>query len=670
MFPKNILLSLFFVLPFALFAQNEPPQTSIKTADKKNSPSAKKDTKDDKKQRFKIKMLVADRFYSNYEFVEAAKHYKEIAEKDTMNLLARERLAMCYRKLNDSKNAEKWFFEVTNFELDSAYWNVLYYAQALAMNGKHEDAKEWYTVYSQLIHLHKDSSGYYFVEAYNDLQDFYKNAGQYDVKLAPFNSIYADFSPAFFEKGVVFCSNRTPIKAGDPVFAWNNTAFLDLYYSNEGDSTSRPFSGKLNTKYHEGPLVFYNTQDSAIFTRNNYHKGKYRKSKDGTNKLKLYFSHRKGGNSWGNIEEFPYNSDEYSIGHPALSTDNTTLYFVSDMQGTLGGTDIFRCRYENGKWSEPENLGKEINTTGNEMFPFIDQNNDLYFASNGLTGLGGLDLFMAKNVNGKFTNPENMGAPINTVQDDFALIIDDQQGIGYFSSNRQGGVGDDDIYYFKIKPKELILIAYNKKTNEILCEVETKLTETPSSRNVIFAKDNPCSARFKISLNTGYDIVGKKTGFSNGELDLLEGSVLKLNNGDTVRIYLEPDQPPVIEEEPKPEIIAIKNVYYDFDKYNIRRDASKTLNEVLETLKANPRMRLLLSAHTDSRASYKYNVWLSQRRVQSALQYLVDRGIDPSRFQIEHYGEYKLATDCPDGKPCSEPDHQLNRRTEIKILEF
>lgn len=628
------------------------------------SPKAEKAYKPPK---MRIKKAVANMMYNQFRYMEAIRHFEQILKKDSLNMDIKEKLAHSYRKINDSKNAEKWYFEIANnFDNDSAYQNIFYYAQALAMNEKYEESREWYQVYSQMFNLHTDSLGHYYIEAYESVEDFYRDSIRYDIKLAPFNSKNADFSPEFHNKGIVFCSNRTPIGWGDKTFEWNETSFLDLYFANKEDSVANLFHKEFNGLYHEGPTAFFDKSDSVVITRNNYSRRKAKTSEDGTTKLKLFFAHEQADQSWSRFSEFPYNSDEYSTGHPALSTDNTTLYFASDMPGGYGGTDIWRSTFENGKWQKPENMGNEINTPANEMFPFLDQNNDLYYASNGLAGLGGLDIFLARNYNGTFGKPENMGYPVNSSQDDFGIILQERNGEGYFSSNRPSVFGDDDIYWFKIYPKEIVGIAINTRTNLPIDSVTFQIKELVTKHPLTFVRDNAKNFRYLTSLRTDYDVLGKKQGFTDGKLVVNQLEISKMKHLDTVYLYMEPDEPEPITY--KSDTIKIENVFYDFDKNNIRRDAAQTLDELIETLKNNSKMRLLLSSHCDSRASNEYNVKLSLRRSRAAFQYLVDRGIDPSRMEISYFGEYKLQTDCPDNVDCTETAHQMNRRTEVILL--
>lgn len=631
--------------------------------------------------------------YERFHYAIAIEYLEKAISQDPQNEEVIEKIAHSYRKINDSRNAEVWYAKLVQFPYSSPE-DKLYYAQALAMNGRYEESRKWYAQYAREVR--HDERGKMFTESYEDTAHFHQDSHRYQIELAPFNSPQADFSPMYYREHIIFCSNRENNKN---IFAkrhnWNKALFLDLYKVQGRAGTPEPFHENLNSKYHEGPTVFYNGYRNIIFTRNNYHQGKYKTSSDGTNKLKLFLADVSNG-EWTNIREFPYNSDEYSVGHPAMSTDGTTLYFVSDMPGSLGGTDIFMSTLQSGIWSRPINLGPGINTQGNEMFPFVDANNNLYFSSNGIPGLGGLDIFMAKNIDGKLRKPQNIGVPINSSQDDFGIIIDVDRAEGYFSSNREGGVGDDDIYWFKANNCELVAIVVDSLKNKVIKDAAVQITEEGSDREVIYVNETDSTYSFRTSFRTSYTLKAFKEGYAEGVLEISEDELVNCRSGeagvkDTVIIYLVPPNAPELltssdknKVPPKnvkippyykrlnldtASIYAIENIYYDLDKYYIRPDAAATLNELLEVLYAYPNMRLLLSSHTDSRASYGYNVVLSKRRSQSAYQYLINRGISPDRLKINYFGETRLVTPCPDGVPCTEPDHQLNRRTEIIVLK-
>lgn len=459
----------------------------------------------------------ADRQFEQLAYARAVDLYEQAlgspaSLSDSERRTAKVRLGYSYHQIHDTKNAERVYRELlAEGELPVEYsQSYLYYAQALASNGKYREAQQIYEKYTKT--QTDDKRGASFSTLYRDMTPMTSNADSYDVEFLGLNTRKAEFSPVLYKGGLVFVSagEANGIKR---VFKWNSTPFLDLYYlpeaeslrgvksarvggsvpaakkaprttlvrplgsddytaqtandsrtvgyfggnninagmgySQEAVSESDRFSRTLNSKYHEGPATFTRDGVRVIFTRNNYNDGKYRKSTDGVNKLKLYTSTQVDG-YWGKVDELSFNSDEFSTGHPALSPDDKLLYFSSDRPGGFGGTDIYVSKWENGKWSEPINLGKTINTKGNEMFPFVDANGNLYVASDGQPGLGGLDIFYAQlTADGlQVKNVQNVGEPLNSPQDDFGIVTDANRKAGYFSSNRKNGGADDDIYRF------------------------------------------------------------------------------------------------------------------------------------------------------------------------------------------------------------------------------
>ncbi len=449
---------------------------------------------------------------------------------DALRLGVKTKLANAYRLVKDSQNAERVYREIVGSATSLAGEDsktYMYYAQALASNGKYRESQDAFQKYMQ---VQSDDQRKGFLKLQSNSERLQKNASSYKIEYLTMNSGKADFSPTYYKNGLIFCSNRGEGGIAKRVFCWDNSAFLDLYFlpelssiggqaasslgggSNGGskiqkagrslgndeytsptandsktvgtyggialggfsnDETaqvpSNRFSKGLNTKYHEGPAVFTNDAKKVIFTRNNFNNGKFKVSSDGVNKLKIYTADDKSG-GWANVQEVPFNSNEYSTGHPSITKDDKLVYFVSDMPGGFGGTDIYVVSYNNGSWGTPVNLGKTINTKGNEMFPYVDEGNNLYFSSDGHPGLGDLDLFYIDMKNGTpIGKVRNLGAPMNSSKDDFGIITDKERKQGYFSSNRKRGGTDDDIYRFNREGSlwpcsDLIAVVYDADT--------------------------------------------------------------------------------------------------------------------------------------------------------------------------------------------------------------
>ncbi|GAB4034725.1 OmpA family protein [Spirosoma gilvum] len=493
----------------------------------------------------------ADRQFDQLAYTKAIELYEQALKNPTTlpeaeRRDARAKLGYSYQQTRDMPNAERVYRELmSEGTLPSDYTKCyLFYAQTLASNGKYREAQEAYTKYGTL--QTSDKRGPSFSKLYHDVSALTRNAGSYKVEFLKTNTRNAEFSPMLYKDGLVFVStgNGSGIKR---VFKWNNTPFLDLYYmpdlksirtskaaslggssvatkrlrtqlirplgsddytaptandsrtvgfyggtnislgyEDQPISESDQFSRTLNTKYHEGPATFTKDGSRVIFTRNNYNDGKYRKSSDGVNKLKLYTATQTSG-VWSKAEELPFNNDEYSTGHPSLSKDDQLLYFASDRPGGFGGTDIYVSKWVNGKWSEPANLGKEVNTKGNELFPFVDEKGNLYFSSDGRPGLGDLDMFYAQltpdGLQGMLSR--NLGEPLNSPKDDFGIVTDGDRMTGFFSSNRKNGGADDDLYRFT---REGALYPCRELTVSII-DAETK----EPLANTSIAMDNPAS---------------------------------------------------------------------------------------------------------------------------------------------------------------------------------
>jgi outer membrane protein OmpA-like peptidoglycan-associated protein len=388
-----------------------------------------------------------DQFFHEFAYTSAIEVYKQgLITNDQGNEVISIKIAESYRLLNDPKSAAEWYNKVLvdKPEVEAVYY--LNFADALSSEKNYADAKIWYDYYGTLIK--NDGRVEKKINTIHTQKELFRNVATVSIKKEEFNGPGADFSPALYAESIVFVSSRENSKGLPLTFLWDNSEYLDFYQVNEVGEVSR-FSKKLNTKYHEGPMVFFDNNSKVIFTRNNYHKGRIKTDKEGVTKLKMYSSELdKNGVDWVNITPLSINSDEYSVGHPAISSDGTILYFASDMPGGLGGTDLYRSFWKDGNWTEPENLGDTINTEGNELFPFFHNDKDLYFSSNGHGGLGGLDVFgvdISKGLNGKINN---IGAPINSNLDDFGIILQPDGKSGYFSTNRENSLNNDDIYSF------------------------------------------------------------------------------------------------------------------------------------------------------------------------------------------------------------------------------
>jgi len=402
----------------------------------------------------KAKLRLADNYFENYDYSEAAQIYEGLAKKKPSNIHYVSRTAQCYRFTGNVQKAEEWYAKLANME-DADPLYILHYAEMLDQNKKYGEAKKYYTKYKDK--RPQDSRAANKLGTVEQLPLFYKDSSFYRVTSLSINSENSDFG--FFPFGgerFLFASNRENTIDIKNVYNWNKQPYLGLFRINRNTDGSfdpvQPAWDEMNSLYNEGP-IFYDPSNSIFYiTGNRYDKKKSPTGKDGVNKLKLSVAHF-DGSAINGIFDFDYNSTEYSVGHAAISRDGQRLYFVSDMPGGVGGTDIYVCTKEGGIWGKPKNVGKRINTEGNEMFPFFSEDNKLYFSSDGYAGLGGLDIYSSETENDEFKTPMNAGYPINSNKDDFSFYISADNKNGFFSSNRAGGKGDDDIYSFAlVKP--------------------------------------------------------------------------------------------------------------------------------------------------------------------------------------------------------------------------
>ncbi|CAM1355907.1 MULTISPECIES: OmpA family protein [Tenacibaculum] len=620
---------------------------------------------------FGQRKYAADRYFKEYAYKKSAELYKTIYDKGDETYLVISRLADSYYFNVDFDKAEKWYAELMNkFEVIASPKHVFRYAQTLKSNGKINESDKWLLKLkevkgndSRAIALEKNKD--YFVEYTNKEKTFI------NIHNVSSNSKYSDFGGFIYDNTLYFASTR-PDEENKKIYQWNNQPYLNIYTSKlkrleEDKALDVELSEKitaLSTKYHESNAVISKNGKTMYFTRDNYDGDKLKSDKQRTTHLKIYKA-EKIYETWGNVKELPFNSDEYSTGHPALSADEKTLYFVSDMPNGYGGTDIYKVAIEaDGSYGKPENLGETINTEGREMFPFAGKDNRLYFASNGHLGLGALDIFESKIENNTYSDPVNLGAPVNGPRDDFAFVINDQRTAGFFSSNREDGRGDDDIYSFTIyKCKEDINgIVSDSRTGDPIDKVTVRL---------INEKGEPVSKQItnldgsysfdKIDCEKNFIVVASKDDYKVTEK---ETATLDVNK-KVLKTDLQLESL-IVEDQ-----IVINPIYFNFNLFNIREDAEYELEKIVTVMKNHPDMIIKIESHTDSRGTKEYNRILSDNRAKSTRDYIISRGISSNRIESAiGYGEDQLLNDCNDKnqKKCSEEEHQQNRRSYFYIL--
>ncbi|GAA0872464.1 OmpA family protein [Gangjinia marincola] len=554
-----------------------------------------------------------NRKFENFEYASAIKGYEKWREKGLKSEELFKKLGDSYYYISDFKNAAMAYSELFKLTDDVEPQYYYRYAQTLKTVGNYELSDAYTTKYNSKVGAEVQAAK--FVENPEDIERINSTRDYYKVQSLSINSELSDFAPSFNGDKLVFTSNRIPKDAKVVVHKWNNQPFLELYetvFDEDGNAGEVYYFDKnINSKYHESTTAFTKDGRFLYFTRSNYFDSEYGESDTGANLLKLYRA-EKVGDEWTNISELPFTSDNYNTAHPALSPDDKKLYFVSDMEGSLGESDIFVVDInEDNTYGTPQTLGNVINTPAKETFPFVSEDNTLYFASNGHLGLGGLDIFSVKIIPGKvnkYGKVVNMGEPINGAFDDFSYIVNDKTNKGYFSSNRPGGMGDDDIYTF--------------------------------TRN-----------RDKTKITNRFDDKVKNLGEAKTDTVYVNVPVIKYVSGG----------------EDLAKELGLNTIYFDLDKWNIRPDAARELDRIAATLKDNPTLAITINSHTDSREDHNYNVRLSKRRADATLNYLRNKGISQRRLKAVGYGKILLVNECETGVRCSEEKHQENRRSEFVV---
>lgn len=623
------------------------------------------------------KLIKAREYKANFEYSKAIPLYLEYFEKKNPKVNDVRDIANCYLMVNDIKSAQEWLSRYNTFYIYSAS-EMLNYANALKASGDYNEAMKQYLKFQEIFPSKADNLANWLISCV-DGKKWTKKPFNYEIKnVEQLNSENSDYGLFPYKNGFLYTTDRKHDNTSDEIFGWTGNPYLKIYnVSNiaENQIVSNPtFVNKINGSYHNGSGVYDYQNDILYYTITT---AKKKKSLSGdndptswnekettehyVNRMEIYTAKLINDN-WQEVTPFQYNnSDYYSVGHPALSPDGNILYFASSMPSGYGSSDIYYClRLPDGTWDKPQNAGEIINTEGKEAFPVIDQTGTLFFSSDGQLGMGGLDIFEAHGSANNWTVPENLKAPINSSKDDFSPYFNKSGLSGYLSSNRDGGKGDDDIYYFS---KGLVIIGktYAKIYDNTLIPLENanvSITNISNNDFCALVSDNNGMFIKRANCSNTYEFSGNKKGYFM-QSKFVE-TVCKSGN-DTIYVDL------IFEQILENKSYVINNIYYDFDKWYIRTDAAKELNKLVALLEENPEIDIELGSHTDSRGTEVYNQKLSQKRAESAIGYIITEGIAPERITAKGYGESKPAIDC---KFCSEVEHQINRRTEFTVTKI
>ncbi|MFH6989701.1 OmpA family protein [Flavobacterium collinsii] len=621
----------------------------------------------------------ADKKYDKYAYIDAIAAYEKVAEKGYREEKMFQRLGNAYYFNGELVKALKWYKALFGMNDQQEFEYYYRYAQTLKATGNYTKADKILELFNQKAST--DKRGLLFEKNKNYLEQIKNNSGRFKIADAGINSKYSDYGSSFLDNKLVFASSRDTGGVAKVKFKWTNKSFTNLYSAelNADGSVGIPkrFERKINSKFNESTPVFTKDGLTMYFTRNNFLNGTKGTDDKKVTLLKLYKASYIEG-KWTNIVELPFNSDQYSVAHPTLSIDEKKLYFASDMPGTFGQSDLYSVTINtDGSFSKPENLGAAINTEGRETFPFISGDNELYFASDGRPGLGGLDVFVSNiKKDLTFSEVQNVGAPINTKVDDFGFIIDSKSRTGFFSSNRDGGHGYDDVYRFsetrKLPCEEILSgTVIDAETNLVLENAKVNLLDNQLQiiGEAITGADGKYS--FKVNCNKEYFVRAARQDYDTNELPkAIDKTSLTLPLKRTPQKVVEKKIENLVVGDDLAKILHIKMIYFDLGKSIVRKEAAIELEKIRQVMIQNPNMKIDVRSHTDSRQTHAYNEKLSDRRAKATVAWLVKKGIAADRITGKGYGETQLLNKCADGVKCTTEEHQANRRSEFIIVSM
>lgn len=607
--------------------------------------------------------------FNQYAFVDSQKIYLKVAESGYESADLFSKLGDSFYYNADYSDAVTWYSKLVEKFAESVTPDQYFrYAQALRAVENYSESDEMIARYQELM----DASG----EAYYDPNTITKIRSErqnFTINKLNVNATgYSDFAPAFYGEQLLFASTRDTGTFTTRIHKWNNQPFLDLYVGDIDDNaqvnSAEKLKGSINTEFHESTAILSPDGNTLYFTRNNFTAEQYRSDSNKTNKLKLYKATKGAGGSFGNVVELPFNDNNFSTAHPALSPDGMILYFASDRPGTSGESDLWKVAInEDESYGDVENLGAAINTPGRETFPFIDKNGKLYFSTDGRGGLGGLDVYTYDFEKNELSN---IGEPINSIKDDFTFVYDTDSGKGFFASNRANNPLDDDIYSFIRKACESILTVnvIDKETKEPLNGALVGIRDLENELLVSGEAEAPDATFIFEDPECGEDY------FARAEMEgytTAEKMVEIPEESSDVNVTIELEKA-ITAIPPDFDLGKLINpIYFDFDKSNIRPDAAVELAKIIEILKEYPELRIDVRSHTDSRGNDAYNLALSERRNKSTIEYIINEGgIAADRLTGRGYGETQLLNECSNGVKCSEEAHQLNRRSEFIVQDY
>ena len=608
----------------------------------------------------------ADKQFSRLEFVKASESYKKLIDKGNASDYIVGQLAECYYNIFNTVEAEKWYATLAE---DSTDPTILFrYSQMLKANGKYKLSNKWMLKFVELRPA--DNRSTTFMKDPNYLPKIISKGKRFNVQNLDINSEYSDFGGTLNNNKLYITSSRNTVGLFDIgrwitqriSYGWNNEPYLDVYsfdVSESGSYINEDYlDSNINTKYHEG-LASFDANGNMYLTRESFYENEYVEDPESNNITSLLGIYKitRGDK---NVVGLNINSVEYSVKNPSISADGKTLYFSSDMPGGFGNFDIYKGDIdEKGDINNIENLGQKVNTEGQEMFPFIANENTLYFSSDSQLGLGGLDVFFTKEVDGKWASARNVGIPVNSNADDFAFSINETSGEGFISSNRSGGKGSDDIYSIKrLVPICDVLLTANVMDAKTKLGIDSATTSVSDKEGNIASSKTSSEkgiAEFMLVCNETGKLIVSKEGYNSKIVDI------EISNEEfkSMDIMLDPIEKIIVAQK-----VELNSIYFDFDKSNIKSEAAFELDNLVQVMIKYPELTVSIESHTDNKGPSSYNQKLSERRAKTTMQYVVSKGIDSSRLSADGKGESNPIVDCSN---CNKEEDQLNRRSEFII---
>ncbi|MCK6641231.1 MAG: OmpA family protein [Bacteroidia bacterium] len=606
----------------------------------------------------------AEKHYTAYEFAAASQLYEAVLKSDTGNSKAMLHLADCYRQMNRHAESEKWYAKsVRSTEATPA--DKLHYAEVLRENGKYSEAATWYDEYLKADP--QNTSVIFARQSCDKVQQLSRSNPFWTISEVVLSTQGSVFGPHLYGNEVLVAaeSQQSPSNTSN----WTGRGYIKLYSMTNDSAPRLTAIDGLDFDRNVGPGVISSDGRYLYFTRNILVDEKDARATDNDNHLEICVAEKSADGKWGNVVSLPFNNKEYSCGHPALTPDGMRMYFTSDMPGGYGGTDIYFSNYINGAWSKPENVGECVNTNGNEMFPVVNSVHagfiKLFYSSDGLEGLGGLDLYESPIKDGACTRGSRLELPFNSPQDDFGIVFRNDGKSGYFASNRNSEDGTDRLYSFKrVEPSFYVrLEVRDKATSALLPDSPVEIRNATSGKTISGTTGADGMLTIAADSVTAYSFTVRRSGYFAG-FGSVRTAGFSNKFSDTAYAVVTVEQ--IVINKP----IRLDNIYYDYNKWNIRPDAAIELDKLVKIMLDNPAISIELSSHTDCRGSDKYNQTLSQKRAQSAVDYIISKGIAKSRITAKGEGENKLLNKCDDGVKCTEEEHQWNRRTEFKVTHI